>query len=539
MSEQFNAAEFLVHRHLEEGRGDHVAVRSLTGDLTYAGLSDLVRRVGAAYRSVGLRRDDRVLIVMSDDVPMLSAIVAAFGAGLVAVPVSTMLTAAELGTIIADSGARVVLCTEEFADAVATALAAAPDVEIVVQHGAPGPLDRTGETYTVHPWDRFLALGADAGPAALETAPTTEDSWALWLYTSGTTGTPKAAMHRHANIRVVCETYGQQVLGIRPDDLTFSVAKLFFAYGIGNSLFFPFSVGATTVLEPRRPTPQVVLERLERDRPTLFFGVPTFYAALVASDLPADAFASVRWCASAGEPLPAPLQKRFTDRFGVEILDGIGSTEALHIFLSNRPGDVRPGTTGRPVPGYDVEVRDTSGAVATAGQPGALYVKGESIALGYWRRTDATRQVFQGSWLSTGDTYVRDDDGYYRCLGRNSDMLKAGGIWVSPAEVESRLLEHAAVREAAVVGVADAEGLEKPVAVVVAEGVPADELIAWCRDGLAHFKAPRQVVFVDELPKTATGKLQRFKVRASLVEQTPAAPGAGLTEATDVAGAAT
>jgi benzoate-CoA ligase family protein len=378
----------------------------------------------------------------------------------------------------------------------------------------------------VHEWEPFVGLGAasySAEPGNGALADTDEDSWALWLYTSGTTGLPKAAMHRHANIRHVSETYGQQVLGIVPGDITFSVAKLFFAYGIGNSLFFPFSVGATSVLEPRRPSPQIVQERMERDRPTLFFAVPTFFAALVASDIPDDTFSSVRWCASAGEPLPAPLQQRFTDRFGVEILDGIGSTEALHIFLSNRPGDIRPGTTGRAVPGYDVEVRDEAGSVAAAGQPGALFVRGQSIALGYWRRTDATRLVFQGQWLSTGDTYVRDEDGYFRCLGRNSDMIKAGGMWVSPAEVESRLIEHPAVREAAVVGLADADGLDKPVAVVVGEGASPDELIAWCRDGLAHFKAPRQVVFVDELPKTATGKLQRFKVRAFLVEQEPAA----------------
>jgi benzoate-CoA ligase family protein len=524
MSEPFNAADYLLHRHPEEGRGSKVAVKGPAGDVTYAELSGLVRQVGAAYLGLGLRREDRVLMVMADDVPMLAAILGAFATGLVAVPVSTMLNGVELGSIVADSGARLVMCTEEFAGTVAAALEAAPDVDMVVHHGAPGPLTGAGPPYAVHGWDDFLALGSGADPAAPATASTTDDSPALWLYTSGTTGLPKAAMHRHANIRVVCETYGQQVLGIQPDDITFSVAKLFFAYGIGNSLFFPFSVGATTVLEPRRPTPQVVLERLERDRPTLFFAVPTFFAALMASDLPADAFGSVRWCASAGEPLPAPLQKRFTDRFGVEVLDGIGSTEALHIFLSNRPGDVRPGTTGKPVPGYDVEVRDPSGAVVAAGQPGALFVRGESIALGYWRRTDATRQVFQGAWLSTGDTYVRDDDGYYRCLGRNSDMLKAGGIWVSPAEVESRLLEHPAVREAAVVGVADADGLEKPVAVVVAEGPTSDELVAWCRAGLAHFKAPREVVFVEELPKTATGKLQRFKVRASLVEQPSGEP---------------
>jgi benzoate-CoA ligase family protein len=315
------------------------------------------------------------------------------------------------------------------------------------------------------------------------------------------------------------------VLGITPDDVTFSVAKLFFAYGIGNSMFFPFSVGAATVLEPRRPTPEVVRERLARARPTLFFGVPTFYAALTASDLPDDAFAGVRWCASAGEPLPAPLQSRFTSRFGVEILDGIGSTEALHIFLSNRPGDIRPGTTGLPVPGYDIELRAEDGTLVADGEPGALHVRGESIALGYWHRTDATRAVFQGEWLKTGDTYVRSGEGYYTCLGRSSDMLKAGGIWVSPAEVESRLLEHPAVREAAVVGVPDADGLDKPVAVVVVDqGVDEGELVAWCRDGLAHFKAPRRVVFVDDLPKTATGKLQRFKVRDFVDDQPEAEP---------------
>ena len=331
-------------------------------------------------------------------------------------------------------------------------------------------------------------------------------------------------MHRHANIRHVAETYGAQVLGIRPDDVTFSIAKLFFAYGIGNSVFFPLSVGATALLDPRRPTPQMALERLAADRPTLFFAVPTFYGALLASDLPDDAFASVRLAASAGEPLPGPMLRRFKDRFGVDIIDGIGSTEALHIFLSNRPGDIRPGTTGTPVPGYDVVVRDDEGREAAPGEPGALHVRGESIALGYWRRTAATRQVFQGEWLVTGDTYVRDDDGYYTCLGRNSDMLKAGGIWVSPAEVESRLIEHPLVREAAVVGMADEHGIDKPVAVVVADGVTEAELVAWCRDGMAHYKAPRRVLFVGDLPKTATGKLQRFKVRSALAEEETPCP---------------
>ncbi len=541
-SPTFNAAHHLVHRHVERGDGHRPAVRGRVEELTYAELGSLLRRTGAGLREMGLRRDDRVLMVMSDDVPMLATILGAFDAGLVAVPVSTMLTGAELGDIVADSGARVVVCTEEFTDAVSQALREAPEVAHVVHVGDPGALSRAGRS--LHAWSDVVASGGDAvaaDPARDAAAPTVDDSWALWLYTSGTTGLPKAAMHRHANIRHVCETYGDQVLQVGADDLTFSVAKMFFAYGIGNTVFFPLSVGARTVLEPRRPTPAVVLERLREEQPTLFFAVPTFYAALVASDLPDDAFASVRWCASAGEPLPAPLQHRFTARFGVEILDGIGSTEALHIFLSNAPGDVRPGTTGRPVPGYDVEIRDALGAVTAPGQPGALFVRGDSLALGYWHRTDATRQVFQGSWLSTGDTYVRDEEGYYRCLGRNSDMLKAGGIWVSPTEVESRLMEHTSVREAAVVGVSDEDGLDKPVAVVVAgDDVTPAELVAWCRDGLAHFKAPRQVVLVDELPKTATGKLQRFKVRALLVGSTSddvhVDPGAAPT--TTAAGAA-
>jgi benzoate-CoA ligase family protein len=508
MAESFNAAAYLVGRHVATGAGDRTAVVA-SETLTYADLDERVGVVAAGLRALGLRRDDRVMLVMSDEIPMLTGILGAFRAGLVAVPVSTMFTGPELGKIMTDSGARAVLATPEFTGAVSEAVAASPDVEHAVLAGA-GALDLTGSVVG-QSWDELIALGRQGDTSV---APTVDDSWALWLYTSGTTGLPKAAMHRHANIRHVCETYGARVLGITPDDTTFSVAKMFFAYGIGNTVFFPFSVGATTVLEPRRPTPDVVRERLEHARPTLFFGVPTFYAALTASDVPGSAFESVRMCASAGEPLPAPLQSRFTTKFGVEILDGIGSTEALHIFLSNRPGDIRPGTTGLPVPGYDVEVRDALGNVVPDNQPGALHVRGESIALGYWHHTDASRQVFQGEWLVTGDTYVRNDEGYYTCLGRNSDMLKAGGIWVSPAEVESRLLEHPAVREAAVVGVADADGLDKPVAVVVVgDGADEDELVAWCREGLAHFKAPRKVVFVQDLPKTATGKLQRFKVR--------------------------
>jgi benzoate-CoA ligase family protein len=345
---------------------------------------------------------------------------------------------------------------------------------------------------------------------------TADDSSALWLYTSGTTGKPKGAMHRHANIRHVVETYGRQVLGITPEDRCYSVAKLFFAYGIGNSLFFPLAVGATTILDPAPPSPASVAERLAEYRPTLFFAVPTFYAVLLNADVPVEAFASVRLAVSAGEPLPAELCRRFTARYGVEIIDGIGSTECLHIFLSNRPGEVRPGTTGTAVPGYELRIVDADGADVEPGTPGSLLVKGESIATGYWCRTDTTRKVFQGEWLRTGDTYVVDEDGYYTCLGRTGDMLKAGGIWVSPAEVEGRLLEHPAVAMAAVVGLPDADGLDKPVAaVVLKEGATAEpaELIGFCRAGLASFKRPREVLIVDDLPTTPTGKLRRFAVR--------------------------
>jgi benzoate-CoA ligase family protein len=317
------------------------------------------------------------------------------------------------------------------------------------------------------------------------------------------------------------------VLRIRPDDVCFSVAKLFFAYGLGNSALFPLSVGATTVLEPRRPSPAVVAERMAGDAPTLFFGSPTFFATLLAADLPEDTFRSVRLCASAGEALPATLYRRFTGRFGVDILDGIGSTEALHIFLSNTAGAVRPGTSGTPVPGYEIALLDEEGRPVPDETPGALHVKGESIALGYWCRTDATRAVFRGEWLRTGDSYVRSADGFYTCLGRSNDLLKAGGIWVSPAEVEERLLQHPAVAEVAVVGVPDSNELDKPVAcVVLAAGatVGPDDLITWCREGLAAFKRPRAVLVVDELPKTATGKIQRFKLRETAQALVPPQP---------------
>ncbi|WP_028933017.1 benzoate-CoA ligase family protein [Pseudonocardia spinosispora] len=520
--ELFNAADYLVHRRVADGDGDRVAVEHAGPAISYAELSARVGTAAAGLAAIGVRPEERVMFFAGDTPELAEGILGAMHLGAVAVPVSTMLTSDDLCSLLADSRARVLVTSTDFVETARTAVSA-----LVAAGGAAGPeltrvltigTEATGFALPASNWTDLMAGGASVPPYA-----SWADSPALWLYTSGTTGSPKAAMHRHTDIRFVCETYGRQVLGIRRDDRCFSVAKLFFAYGIGNSMFFPFSVGATTILESARPTPELIAGVVARHRPTLFFGVPTFYSAMLNAPIPDEPFADVRQGISAGEPLPATLFTRIRDRFGFEILDGIGSTEALHIFLSNSPGAIRPGSSGTPVPGYAVEIRDeTDGGVITdAERPGGLYIKGESIATGYWCRADISRRAFQGEWLRTGDTYVRNADGTYSYLGRSDDMIKAGGIWVSPSEVEARLLEHPDVVEVAVVGLPDADGLDKPLAAVVTRAgtrVGEAELVEFCRAGLAAFKRPRRVVLVDELPKTATGKLQRYLVRSVLTE---------------------
>jgi benzoate-CoA ligase family protein len=526
MSEHFNAAHYFVDRHVEAGDGDRIAVRSMGRQLSYGDLQQQSSAFAAGLRAVDVRQGERVVFVCSDRPELLTGMLGCWRHGAVAVPVSTMLTGPELAKVVADSGARMLVVTPEFAAAAQVAAEAAPELAHLV--AVDGAALTSTATAALTSWDEVLEGGSWQAGTVVPPAATYADSPALWLYTSGTTGTPKGAMHRHENLRAVCETYARDVLQISRDDVCFSIAKLFFAYGLGNGALFPLSIGATTVLEPRRPSPDVVVERMREDMPTLFFAGPTFFAALLAADLPEDTFRSVRLCVSAGEALPATLYTRFTTRFGVEVLDGIGSTEALHIFLSNKVGEVRPGTSGTPVPGYDIELRDENGRPVPDDTPGALYVRGASLASGYWCRTDATREVFQGEWLRTGDTYTRSADGYYTCLGRSNDLLKAGGIWVSPAEVEDRLLQHPDVVEAAVVGVPDSNELDKPVAcVVLADGasVDADGLVQWCREGLASFKRPRAVLVVDELPKTATGKIQRFVLRSMAEDQVPPTPG--------------
>ncbi|MFG6192036.1 benzoate-CoA ligase family protein [Nonomuraea sp. JJY05] len=510
-SESFNASVFLVDRQVEAGHADRIALTSPAGTLTYAQLADHVARFAAGLRTMGVRPEERVLLVMSDRPETAITILAVMRMGAVAVPVSTMYNPTELATLVQDSRARVVVATPEFAPAVREAVRSAPDVAVLVLIDPPEE-EKEGDTTPVCLWSDVL----ESGRAAALPYGTWRDSPALWLYTSGTTGAPKAAMHRHGAVQDVYEGYGRQVLGIRPNDRCFSVARLFFAYGIGNSLFFPLAAGATAVLDPARPTPAGVAARVMEDRPTLFFAGPTFFAALLASDAPAGAFQSVRLAVSAGEALPAEIYRRFTERFGVDVIDGLGSTEALHIFISNHPGRVRPGSSGTVVPGYEAKLLDDSGAPVEDGEPGHLYIRGDSVATGYWCRTATTRQVFQGEWLRTGDTYIRGEDGFYQCLGRSNDMIKAGGMWVSPMEVEARLLQHESVGECAVVAYTDEDGLEKPVACVVSapgRTVDAGELIGFCREGLASFKRPREVLVLDELPKTATGKIQRVVIR--------------------------
>jgi benzoate-CoA ligase family protein len=519
----FNACEYLLDRRVRAGDGDRLAITGVAGQLTYTQLLDRVQRTAAGLRELGLQPEQRVLMFMSDSADFVTVYLAAMRMGAIPVPVSTMLRADGLAELLRDSRARLLGITPEYAGLAAVAAASAPDLRGIL---APGGAPSAAAGLPVHDLDALT----NAATADDTIYPAIADSPAFWLYTSGTTGKSKAAMHRHGSVRVVCETYGTQVLGIRPEDRCLSAAKAFFAYGLGNSLLFPLAVGAAAILEPAPSRPEVIAERAAQFGATLFFAGPTFFANMLRAGLPAAAMAGVRLAASAGEALPAALYQRWTSHFGVDILDGIGMTEMLHIFLSNREGQVRPGTTGQAVPGYELKILDDDGAPVSPGTPGTLYVRGESAATGYWSRYDASRQVFQGEWLRTGDGYAQDADGNYACLGRTGDMLRVSDMWVSPAEVEERLLAHDAVAQAVVVAGLDADRLEKPVAYVVlrpgATGTE-DDLIQFCRTGLPAFKRPRRVVFTDSYPTTATGKIRRVELRqmatALLAENQPAA----------------
>jgi benzoate-CoA ligase family protein len=535
----FNAAEWLVTRHAvatpERRAITAIGLDGSVRTFSYGQLEEEIRRFAAGLIASGVRPEERLILCMGDAPELLTAFLAGLRIGAVPVPVSTMLKPKDIAVLARDSRARLVALSSEFRD-LAPAVGGLPGLaDVVLLTDGSGSALPEVEGTRVRDWDSFVTAGADFFEQTAAPYPTVADSPAFWLYTSGTTGTPKGAMHRHGSLRDTAETYARDVLAIGPDDVTFSVAKFFFAYGLGNTLTFPFSVGASTILDRSRPSPAGTLRVLRDFRPTLFFGGPTYFAALLAAGLPQDAFASVRACVSAGEAFPAALFERFTSTFGVEMLDGIGSTEMLHIFISGRPGRTRAGATGEIVAGYEAKIVDDDGNPVPDGTPGNLFVRGSSAATGYWCRMETTRLVFQGHWVRTGDTYVRSADGYYSSLGRTDDIIKAGGIWVSPTEVEERLRQHADVLQVVVVSVPDESGLDKPVAcAVLSPGATAtvDDLVAFCRDGLAAFKRPRHVLLFDELPTTATGKLQRFRVRELAVERLGGAARPDLTPVT-------
>ena len=509
--ETFNFAQHLLA--LNTGRPQKAAFVDDVGSLSYGDLDDRVKRLAAGLRALGLKREERVLLLMQDNNHWPVSFLGAMYAGLVPVAVNTLLTADDYAYMLEHSRAQAVLVSGALLPALTSALIKSDHEvgKVIVSHPA-APL---------HPAEvEFETFLANHGPLA-KAASTGPDDTGFWLYSSGSTGRPKGTVHSHANAYWTAELYGKRVLGLREDDVCFSAAKLFFAYGLGNALSFPMSVGATTILMPERPTPDATFKRWTGGigglKPTVFYGAPTGFAGMLASpNLPSRERVAMRLVSSAGEALPADIGHRFKAHFGVDIVDGIGSTEMLHIFLSNTPERVRYGSTGWPVPGYQIELRAEGGGPVPDGEPGDLYIHGPSAAMMYWGNRAKTRDTFQGGWTKSGDKYVKNDDGSYTYSGRSDDMLKVSGIYVSPFEVEATLVQHPAVLEAAVIGVPDAEGLTKTKAFVVlkagAEATDA-ELKAFVKDKLAPYKYPRQIAFVSDLPKTATGKIQRFKLR--------------------------
>ncbi|HEY6981640.1 benzoate-CoA ligase family protein [Reyranella sp.] len=500
---RFNVAVPFIDRHLGEGRGAKAAIRTAHETVTYAELAERVNRSGNALLAMGLRPRDRLLMVVKDCPAFFYLFWGAIKAGIVPVPLNTLLRTPDYSYIIDDSGCGLVVHSSEFANEVAPALAQLED--------------KAPRALTV---DAFLAEMARAAPAAEPHLADPADD-CFWLYSSGSTGRPKGAVHAQRDMVVTSELYGVRVLGVTEDDICYSAAKLFFAYGLGNAMTFPLWVGATAVLDERRPTPDATFETIEAFESTIFYGVPTLYAAqLAALDARPRRFPSLRACVSAGEALPAEMFRRWKEKTGTVILDGIGSTEALHIFIGNRLDDFRPGTSGRPVPGYAARILDEAGKPVAKGERGRLWIRAESTAKYYWNKPDKTAETMVEGWLDTGDTYRQDEDGYFIYEGRSDDMLKVGGIWCSPVEIENCLIGHPAVLEAAVIGHADADSLIKPKAVVVlkqaadARAALTDELMALCKKTLAPYKYPRWIEYVPELPKTATGKIQRYKLRA-------------------------
>jgi benzoate-CoA ligase len=501
----YNAAHDLLRRNAMRPQKVAYIDAASGAQLTFAQLEEQSRRFAAALRAQGFTPETRVMLAMLDTLEWPVVFLGCILAGVVPIAANTLLTGKDFDFMLRDSRAQALFVSKPLLPTFESLIGTISTLERVFVAGD------TGERSVAH----LIASGASNDNAV---AGTCSDDACFWLYSSGSTGTPKGTVHLHSHLVQTAELYGRAILGIREDDVVYSAAKLFFAYGLGNALTFPLSVGATTILLPSRPTCADVFRILKDFKPTIFYGVPTLYAALLAEAArPKKQDLSLRVCTSAGEALPAEIGQRWTTDYGCEILDGIGSTEMLHIFLSNRPGKVRYGTTGQPVPGYELRIVGDDGRECGPGEIGELQISGPSAAIMYWNNRAKTKATFAGDWTRSGDKYTRDADGYYTYGGRSDDMLKVGGIYVSPFEVEACLMTHASVLEAAVIGVADQEGLVKPKAYVVLKPgrqASAEDLQAHVKNRLAPYKYPRWIDFVPELPKTATGKIQRFKLRA-------------------------
>jgi 4-hydroxybenzoate-CoA ligase len=507
-SGSYNAVTWLLDRNVDEGRGAKLAFTDTVSELTYRDLQQQSCRVANMLRRLGVRREERVAMIMLDTVDFPAVFLGAIRAGVVPVPLNTLLTSDQYAYVLADCRARVLFISEALLPVVKDMLGRMADLDHVVVAGQ--------DAHGYKKLSDELAGESDS----FATVATHADEPAFWLYSSGSTGMPKGVRHLHANLAATADTYARQVLGIREDDVGLSAAKLFFAYGLGNALTFPMSVGATTVLNAERPTPALMFALMKKYNPSIFFGVPTLFSAMLNDETlkRERCGARLRICTSAGEALPESVGNAWKARFGVDILDGVGSTELLHIFLSNSPGDIKYGTSGRPVPGYRVRLVNEAGDEVADGEVGEMLVHAPSAGEGYWNQRSKSRTTFEGYWTRTGDKYIRDAEGRYTFCGRSDDMFKVSGIWVSPFEVESALITHPAVLEAAVVPEADPEGLLKPKAFVVlrpdakADGL-SEALKEHVKQKIGVWKYPRWIDVVDALPKTATGKIQRFKLR--------------------------
>lgn len=510
---EFNAADYFIDRNVRDGRGANVAVRCEDRSYTYRDLQSAVNRCGNALQQLGVRMEERVALLLFDTEAFPTAFFGAIKIGAVPVCLNTLMRPKDYEYFLNDSRARVLVIDAGLLDSIAEIRSNLRFVEhIIVANGVSDHSDDKA-------WTAVMADQSDE----LATAPTQRDDACFWLYSSGSTGQPKGTVHLQHDMVFSAETFGKQVLGVQEGDVCFSAAKLFFAYGLGNNLYFPFSVGATAVYLPGRPTPEAVYETIARHRPTIFYAVPTLFGQMLARE--EGTLDNARMCVSAGESLPPDIFKRWRERFGVEIVDAIGSTEMAHCFISNVPGKARPGCTGLPVPGYQARIVDENLNDVPRGEVGTLLVQGDSAAAYYWNKHEKTKETMLGSWLNTGDKFFQDEEGYFFYAGRTDDMLKIGGIWVSPVEVEAAIIEHDAVLECAVVPGVDGADLVKPKAYVVlnAGQQPGEALAQSIKDHvktvLAHYKYPRWVEFVDELPKTPTGKIKRFELRKNETAQ--------------------